>query len=172
MYTKAGATISADLMYRYRLFRSWDPEPDAPDSGSRTCCFIMLNPSTADGEKDDPTIRKCVGFAKQLGCTSLQVVNLFAYRSTNPKMLKTLSPAQAIGPENNAYLLTHAVRARTLIAAWGANGHLFKRDDAVKKLLADIGLREKLQALRLTEKWKDPEHPLYIPYGLPLVPVQ
>lgn len=78
-----GAVISDDGRYRYRLWRTWAPELPR-------MAWIMLNPSTADAEVDDPTIRRCVGFAKREGCGGIEVVNLYAYRSTDPSVLGTV----------------------------------------------------------------------------------
>lgn len=91
-YIVTSASISGD--YRYRLGRAW--------AGGPTCTFIMLNPSTADADQDDPTIRRCVGFAKALGCGALEVVNLYAYRATNPRDL--LRQDERVGPENDYWL--------------------------------------------------------------------
>ena len=72
------ARLSDDRRYRYLLVRRWDNTlPDAT--------FVMLNPSTADERDDDPTIRKCIGFAKRWGCGGIKVVNLYAFRATNPR---------------------------------------------------------------------------------------
>ncbi len=79
---ESGAHLSPCRQYRYRLWRDWDP-------GAGRCVFVGLNPSTADEHTDDPTIRKCVGFAKRWGFGAIDMVNLFAYRSTSPKGLLT-----------------------------------------------------------------------------------
>ena len=78
---KKGATISECGLYRYSLTRVWDDVLPM-------CIFVMLNPSTADADIDDPTIRRCINFAKREGCGSLMVVNLFAYRATSPADMK------------------------------------------------------------------------------------
>jgi hypothetical protein len=113
-YTDKGATLSSCGKYRYLLWREWESRAKG------TCLFVMLNPSTADGEQDDATIRRCVYFAMAFGCNRLEVVNLFAYRATNPKDLpSTLSEAR--GPENAGYIEQAAQRASTVIVAWGAH---------------------------------------------------
>ena len=89
-YVPAGAVFSDDMVYRYRLWRTWDP--DLP-----TCLFIMLNPSTADHEQNDPTIRRCLDFAKQWGYGQLLVGNLFALRATDPARTYGTTPNQRAG---------------------------------------------------------------------------
>jgi hypothetical protein len=124
----------------------------------------MLNPSTADAAIDDPTIRRCIGFAKREGCGGLVVVNWFAWRATDPKELyKTTAP---IGPENRWHIKQAAELCRgPLIAAWGAN-HL------VKPLLMEIPELTGGRQLMCLGKTKDgaPRHPLYLPTDAPLVP--
>ena len=109
----SGATFSKDRRCRYRLWRCWgDPE--------LRCVFVGLNPSTADESRDDPTIRKCVGFAKRWGFGAVDVVNLFAYagaRSTDPRSL--LGVSDPIGPENDAALRTAFRDANRIVWAWG-----------------------------------------------------
>lgn len=104
-YLNAGARISADGKYRYLLWREWRGTHDpknwcwiGPEDSSgerygepKACLFIMLNPSTADGAADDPTIRRCVAFAKSWKFERLEVVNLFAYRATDPRHLLELN---------------------------------------------------------------------------------
>ena len=154
------AVFSDDMMYRYRLGRSISDQ-------SETCCFIMLNPSVAGESKDDPTIRRCKGFAKRLNCGKLVVVNLFAYCATDPDELKALTKAKAVGPEND-YFITHACTdpSTIVICAWGAQGKLFKRDEEVLKLLASYGLR----AFALKVNASSPGHPLYLRKDSRLVP--
>ena len=147
------ATISTCGRYRYRLDRIWDERP--------ACCFVMLNPSTADATEDDPTIRRCVGFARHLNSGRLIVVNLFAWRATDPKNLRNV--ADPIGPENNRYLRAAFDEADVTIAAWGTQGHFHARNRTVMNMLAGRGF-----CLGLTAKG-DPKHPLYLPKDAPLV---
>lgn len=143
-----GAVIEGD--HRYTLTRQWG-------DGAR-CTFIMLNPSTADATKDDPTIRRCLGFARRLGCESSVVANLYAYRATNPFDL--WKAADPVGPLNNRYLIDVALDAERngtpLIAAWGA---LAKRD-RVLDVLRLPGM-QRLSALGVTKSGA-PRHPLYL----------
>jgi hypothetical protein len=153
-----GAHISSDGFYRYGLWRTWDYGPWLP--------FVMLNPSTADANLDDPTIRRCIGFAKREGYGGIRVVNLYAYRSTSPKALLTC--ADPVGPENDGYLYGTLAAARTsrvpVIAAWGANARL-DRVARVLNLLPGAVWR-----CLGTTKQGAPKHPLYIKSDQPLVP--
>lgn len=116
------ATLSPCGTYRYALGRCWDEEPN-PDDGfiftRAVFSIVMLNPSTADHTLDDPTIKKCIHFAKQEGCGSLLVRNLFAYRATNPKEL--LKVADPVGPRNLDVLALDPMLAMR-VAAWGQLG--------------------------------------------------
>lgn len=156
------AVLSPCRTWRYLLRRTWDeltPEP-------RRALFVMLNPSTADETQDDPTIRRCIGFAKRWGFGGVEIVNIFAYRSTDPRALKSLSRATAVGPRNDGFLYDAADRARhtRIVAAWGNHGDLFSRDASVRTLLSDFSV----ECFRLTGK-SQPEHPLYQPYERQLV---
>lgn len=149
----ATADLSDDGRYRYRLTRRWA-------DGDAWATFVMLNPSTADATEDDPTIRRCVSFAKREGCSALQVVNLFAYRATDPRELKRV--ADPVGPDNDAWLSRALGTPALRIAAWGAHG----RPDrvVVVKSFAVPGLH----ALGVT-KDGHPRHPLYLRADAPLV---
>lgn len=104
-----GALISECGLYRYRLWRRWGIGPHAT--------WIMLNPSTADADLDDPTIRRCIGFARAWGFSAIEVVNLFALRATNPRELGR--SADPIGPDNDRHLSEAGRAAELRIAAWG-----------------------------------------------------
>jgi hypothetical protein len=108
----SGAELSPCRRYRYRLWRRWSDGP--------VVNFVMLNPSTADAEQDDPTVRRCVGFAKSWGAGGLVVTNLYALRSTDPKALWTAD--DPVGPENAFHLGSGALGADTVVCAWGAEG--------------------------------------------------
>ena len=142
---KRGARFSRCGQYRYALTREWDP------AGS-TCAFIGLNPSTADAYRDDPTIRRCIGFAKNWGHGKLLVVNLFAFRATYPADLK--AAADPVGPRNNYWLRRLLKDCDIAIAAWGNDGGLGDRDHYLRKL----GIE--LHSLGVTKEHQ-PRHPLY-----------
>jgi len=148
------AIMSPCLKYRYILRR----EIQQPIRWNKRCLFVMLNPSTADAFIDDPTIRRCVGFAKSWGGTSMTVVNLFALRATNPKELSASN--DPIGPENNEHLLEemnshHA--GGIIVAAWGA--HKFATDRAAHFMAAYHQFS--IFCLGQT-KLGAPRHPLYV----------
>jgi hypothetical protein len=136
--------------YRYCLWRQWHAQRPR-------VTFVMLNPSTADASHNDPTIRRCLAFARAWGGGSLEVVNLFAYQATQPKMLLTV--ANPVGQENDAYILQAAARSSALIAAWGCYGHYRGRDRAVVELLTMHGYT--LSCLGCTQDGF-PRHPLYL----------
>lgn len=136
--------------YRYTLWREWA-------RGDGYAVFIGLNPSTADETNDDPTIRRCVAFAKAWGYAGLCMTNLFAFRATQPKdMLRVTDP---IGPDNDDHLQAVSIGAGVIVAAWGTNGTHMERDVAVRRMLPD------LHYLALT-KAGHPGHPLYLPKTL------
>ena len=136
--------------YRYALWREWI-------GGSGYAMFVGLNPSTADEMLDDPTIRRCIGFAKSWGYAALCMTNLFAFRATEPKDM--MAAADPIGPGNDAFLQELAPDAGVVVAAWGAHGAYRGRDAEVCRMLPD------LHCLALT-KGGHPGHPLYLPKHL------
>ncbi len=107
------AIVSACGRYRYSLTRVWNP-------ALPRIYFVMLNPSTADATQDDPTIRKCRGFASRAGAGSLKVVNLYALRSTDPNALLAAAWEDRIGPENDWHMRGAMNRAGRVVFAWGA----------------------------------------------------
>lgn len=140
--------------YRYLLFRSWNEIlPHV--------CFCMLNPSTADSSADDPTIRRCISFAKSWGCGSISVINLFAYRATSPKELK-LTP-DPTGIHNFCFVYLISQQAIMTVAAWGSLGGQLHQDMHVLPLLKNP------VCLGLT-KAGQPRHPLYTPGDAQLRP--
>lgn len=115
----SGASLSSDGRYRYELTRRWD-------NSTSTVTYVMLNPSTADASVDDPTIRRCIGFAQSHGFGGLRVLNLYAFRATQPKdMFRAIDP---VGPENDTYL-GNLDTGSTVVAAWGAHA----RPDRVRQ---------------------------------------
>lgn len=150
-----GADIDPTGAYRYDLRRSWG-EP-----GFKVVNFIMLNPSTADASIDDPTIRRCVGFAKSWGYGGLVVTNLFAFRATDPREL--LDADDSIGPLNDAYIARWAGGSDAVVCAWGSNARVKFR---APEVLHDIRKAGKVpMAIRMT-KDGHPSHPLYLPANL------
>ena len=124
--------------------------------------WVMLNPSTADENADDPTIRKCIGFAQRWDFGGIEVVNLYAYRATDPKELKKV--ADPSGPGNYA-AISRVAQGRTVVCGWGRNaerGHCWR----VLQTLRDVGAD--VRALKINAD-ESPMHPLYVPYVTPLV---
>lgn len=143
------AYISDDGLYRYSLTR------DIQHSCNGTCTFVMLNPSTADAAKDDPTIRRCIRFAREWGYSRLKVVNLYAYRATKPANLWLAE--DPVGPENDHTISLVFGGSDFIVAAWGANA----RDDRLESFWDTFGGWE-IHALGLTKDCA-PRHPLYMP---------
>lgn len=146
--TETGAVIDSTGKYRYLLWRIWDQEKPK-------LLFIMLNPSTADGKEDDPTIRRCINYAKVWGYGSIEVVNLFALRATNPSEL--LKAADPIGQENDKRIIRAVDNSERVIAAWGTKGTILNRNIQVMRWLKGI---KKIHCLEIT-KDGHPKHPLY-----------
>lgn len=142
----ATATFSPCRTFRYSLSRTWDA--DLP-----RVVFVGLNPSTADESTDDPTVRRCIGFARSWGFGRLVLVNLFAYRATDPDEL--LQVSDPIGPANDASVLTQVQSADRVVVAWGAGGTILGRDQHVLSLLPPPDCLGKT-------KGGVPRHPLYI----------
>ncbi len=136
--------------YRYLLTRYFE-------TGNKTITFIMLNPSTADETLDDPTIRRCISFAKKLDVKKMQVVNLFAYRTPNVSVLKNAQ--EPIGEENNFYIENSAKESDIIILAWGNNGVYQNRAFIVKEMLKEF--KNKIYALKILKNG-EPSHPLYL----------
>ena len=147
------AYVSADLQYRYRLDRTWNRKRG-------WVLFVMLNPSRADGLKDDHTITQCMHFARGWGYGGLVVANLFAYRSPRPEAL--LEVDDPVGPENDATLAALRDAHGMTICAWGNNGRLMGRDEAVFNLLTAGG--RPVHCLKVTGNG-NPYHPRNVPYG-------
>lgn len=163
-YKEKFAKISACGKYRFWLMRHWG-------EGKSRMTFVMLNPSTADTDQDDPTIRKCVGFAQRHGYSGVEVVNLFAFRATDPKELK--AAGWDTGGDTNRRVLTSALvtsgmRAQHIVAAWGANAR--GRPEAAAFLDLARRLPVTVHALRLSPDGT-PHHPLMLPYDCELTEI-
>lgn len=143
---ESAAVISPCQLYRYQLTRRWGP--------GLSVCFIGLNPSTADASADDPTIRRCIGFARTWGFDAIEMLNLFALRATDPRVMK--AHEQPVGPDNDGWLQSAQERNDVLVACWGVHGVHQERDQAVRAFdleLMHLGL----------SKDGHPRHPLYLP---------
>lgn len=148
LFDSTGAELSEDRVYRYTLHRIWNPL-------KRPAVFIGLNPSTADETEDDPTITRCINYAKAWGCGGLFMLNIFAYRATDPKTMKDTS--RPVGPRNDYWLLRVTEANGIIIAAWGNHGKYLERDLAVRELL----FHKDIYCLGTT-KTNQPKHPLYL----------
>lgn len=135
--------------YRYKLGREWDRKKPR-------LAFIMLNPSTATEYEDDPTIRRCIDFGRSWGFGSLEVGNLFAFRATDPKVMK--AAAEPVGAGNDLALKEIHMDASLTIAAWGANGKHRGRASVVREMLER---HHDLHGLRMLS-CDEPQHPLYL----------
>ena len=153
-------TFSACRLYRYLWKYAWNPKLPP-------LVIIGLNPSTADEKRKDPTVTRGTNFGAAWGYGALWMMNLFAYRATDPRVMK--AAGNPIGPENNEWLITacgdavHNLGGRVL-AAWGNHGTHLNRSRDVVQLLSQ-NARVTLWALRLT-KASQPQHPLYLPADL------
>ena len=148
----ASTAIYSDCgRYRYLLARQWGE--GAP------LLYIMLNPSKATEEHNDPTIERCERRARRLGYPGFEVVNLFAWRETSPANLRR--SARPVGARNDAQILAAAGRAGLVLCAWGVHGAHQGRAEDVRALLDRAGYR--LWHLGLS-KQGHPRHPLYLPY--------
>lgn len=170
-YISSGADISPCGLYRYRLWREWrgtgshenwrwygfKDGAGAECGDPKTCLFVMLNPSTADGEKDDATIRRCVGFAKAWRYDRMEVVNLYAFRATKPRDMWAAGEARH-APRNQSVIRSSARDAGIIIAAWGTHGAEGDQGEIVRGWLHGYDIHH----LGLS-KDGHPKHPLYLP---------
>ena len=148
------AILSDDRKYRYVLTRILDETKP-------TVVFIGLNPSTADEEVDDKTIRKCIGYAKRWGYGKLIMVNLFAFRSTDPSMLKRVE--DPVGLDNDSYIQKCVSESNLVIACWGNHGKLLNRDKVLMDSLPNLVCLKR-------NKNGTPHHPLYLSKDITPVP--
>ncbi len=159
LFLKRSADFSPCRTWRYTLIREWD-------STLPRVMFLLLNPSTADENVDDPTNRRGLGYAMDWGYGTCVFCNLFAFRTPYPKEMK--AAADPVGPENDWFLLAEWGKADLVVAAWGIHGTHRGRDKEVAELFPD------LQCLGVT-KAGDPRHILYLkksekprPWGPPV----
>ena len=157
--TGRGAVLSRCQKYRYSLYRSWTD--DITTTLNNFVTFILLNPSKADAVQDDPTLTRGIGFAQQWGYDGVVFVNLFAWRTKDPSVLKKVG--DPIGPANDFYLRRETSRSRMNVAAWGANAAFSARADFVKRILSGY----QLYCLGQT-KGGFPKHILYLAKDTPL----
>lgn len=146
---QSSAWFSPCMQYRYMLFR------EIPGGEPRTMAVIACNPSTADHEQSDPTVTRCLNRAKEMGFGGFTMLNIFAFRATDPKeMRRAIEP---VGIENDQIIRQAVAQCELVVCAWGAHGKHKGRGEAVLRLLKDVDL----YALKIT-KGGFPQHPLYI----------
>ena len=157
-YTNSSAKISDCGKYRYELVREWSPSELAPNTVKEgQVVFCLLNPSTADAVEDDPTIRRCVGFAREWQYSRLVVVNLYAYRTPDPDELRECS--DPVGANNDKYILKNAKEAAFFVVGWGRKRKGLVRDNFVLDILRSSGIV--VHALGVNADGT-PKHPLYL----------
>ncbi len=149
----SGATFSHCGRYRYRLWRLWNPDKPA-------ALFILLNPSTADETRNDPTVERCQRRAISLGYGGVRIANIFALRSTDPRALYESS--DPIGPDNDTAILDAARDAGIIVCGWGVHGALFGRGNAVRDRIRRAGLKAFFLGINQDGS---PKHPLYVAYN-------
>ena len=160
------AYISKDQLYRYTLHRVWNMR-----IGSMV--FVMMNPSTADYTKNDPTIRRCVNFARDHGLGGISVVNLFAWRATDPRKLNDAAIHDPIGPDNN-YHIAQVLRVfrhfpdSRLVCAWGAHKHPQKdaQVENIDRLATSLNIPQYCLGMTLEGA---PRHPLFVPKKMRII---
>lgn len=148
------AQFSPCRIWRYQLKRQWR-------EGNRFVSFIGLNPSTADETKSDPTVTHCINYAREWECDGMFMLNIFAFRATDPKVMK--KHPSPIGDDNDAWLKKTVKESGIVIACWGNHGSFMDRGRAVVSMIPD------LKCLKLT-KAGHPSHPLYLKKSLKPVP--
>jgi hypothetical protein len=144
------ASFSEDRRYRYTLFRRWEKGP--------VVAFIGLNPSTADETADDPTIRRCTDFSERWLCGGMVMLNIFAFRATDPEEM--MLAGDPVGPYNDVNILAALSSCKMAICCWGNHGTHLHRASQMKKLLSDLFIPIK-QLGPLTNEGQ-PRHPLYL----------
>lgn len=151
---KTGAIFSDCRKYRFLIWRIWDKT-------KLPVAFLMLNPSTADEVKNDPTVERCERRARSMGAGGLFVLNIFALRSTDPKAL--YSADDPVGEGNDASILNWCFSVSMVICAWGKHGNFKNRGAFVISLLKKSGIKPFCLALN---KDGTPKHPLYVSYSV------
>lgn len=156
------AVISADGKYRYRLYRQWN-ETVLSNTRPKLIMWLMLNPSTADANKDDRTITRCINFSKDWGYDGMWVGNLYAIRSTDPSILAVTGANDARGPENDVNLWHMSKECERVVCAWGTMGGP----------TVPLSLYMPMEGFWCLSKTKHgaPRHPLYVKKSQAMLPI-
>lgn len=158
------ASFDRTSRYRYTLGRHWN------DALPRLA-MCLLNPSTADHRQDDPTIRRCINFACDWGFGSLEIINIFAYRSTDPANLYQLT--DPIGPRNNAAISRAIARANAIVLAWGTHGQHLNRGKYIEQHITTQANHHNIPvSIFARTKRGQPKHPLYLAASSKLITLQ
>lgn len=156
------AEFSSDDLYRYDLLRRWDAK-------KKLCVFILLNPSTADAMKNDPTVSRCQRRAQMWGYGGLRVLNIFAYRSTDPMKLYTLRDPVGFYNDGKIMLVCRKRETGLVVCGWGMHGAHLDRGVQVLDLIRRNGRIP--HALKINSDGS-PQHPLYLSYKLKPEPMR
>lgn len=160
--THREAHFSDHEQYRYRLSVTWGAGPVA--------AWCMLNPSTADEMRNDPTVERCERRSRALGCGGMIVVNLFAYRATDPADMRAMGVDAISEPgdcrRNDLAIMQAAAEADIVICGWGNHGTFLGRSAKMLEYLRAAGYGGKLHAILVNAKSGQPAHPLYLSYDL------
>lgn len=151
-----GASFSPCRKWRYSLWRIW--EPSRP-----RVAFIGLNPSTADETEDDPTVRRCINYAKTWNFGGMYMFNIFGVRATDPRQM--LADDEPVGPYNDDFIIDEISQCQRIVCCWGSHGSHMKRSDEVLEILKS----KKLFCFGLNNNG-EPKHPLYLKKDLIPVP--
>lgn len=154
---RGGALFDKQRQYRWYLSRRWDFQLP-------TVSFIGLNPSTADEDHDDNTVRKCCNWAREWGYGSMIMLNAFAAIGTDPGFLRV--PAEHVGPRNDGYIRNWLNKSTSAILCWGNDGRLHGRESQLFTLLREFTSGLELWCLGLNA-CGTPKHPLYLANATP-----
>ncbi len=143
-----GAIFSRDRQHRYVLWRRWT-------DSRRMIAFIGLNPSTADEVRNDPTVTRCINYAKAWGYGGMYMLNAFAFRATDPRNMKRCD--YPVGPHNDGFILDYVRRAKAVVVCWGVHGAFQGRSAALARLLRGVPV-----CCFGVTKSGEPKHPLYL----------
>ncbi len=165
-FTKSGALFSEDRKNRYMLWRKWKPAGD-----KNVCCFIMLNPSLGDEQKLDPTLTRCMNYARYWGYAGCYIGNIFPVISPDSSALYSDQSIEETCVKNDLYLLSMVGMSQITVLAWGNHGEHLDRGHMVYKTITERGYLPRLHVLSVT-KMGQPGHPLYLKSELNPVPVE